>query len=149
MASSRATTVAKYLAGLPAERRATVAAVRRLVRKHLPAGYRETMGFGMICYGVPLSRYPDTYNGQPLCYVGLAAQKSHYALYLMGAYSDPKQHQRLEQAFARAGKRMDMGRSCLRFKRLEDLPMAAIGQVIASTPPKKYIAIYEASRSKS
>ena len=80
MASSSATTVAKYLASLPAERRKVVAAVRKMVLKHLPAGYQETMGWGMICYGIPLETYPDTYNGQPLCYTALAAQKNHYAL---------------------------------------------------------------------
>jgi hypothetical protein len=148
MATSRATTVAKYLAELPPERRKVVAAVRRMVLEHLPAGYRETMGWGMISYGIPLSVYPDTYNGQPLCYAAIAAQKTHYALYLMCAYGDPKQVRALEQAFAKAGKRMDMGKSCLRFKRLEDLPLPAIGKVIASTPPKRYIAIYEASRAR-
>lgn len=148
MASGSATTVAKYLASLPAERRTVVAAVRKLVLKHLPAGYEETMGWGMISYGIPLATYPDTYNGQPLCYAALAAQKSHYALYLMGPYSDSKQVAALEKAFAKIGKRMDMGKSCLRFKRLEDLPLEAIGKVIASAPPKKYIAIYEKSHPR-
>jgi uncharacterized protein YdhG (YjbR/CyaY superfamily) len=146
MASSRATTVAKYLAELPPERRKVVAAVRKMVLEHLPEGYQETMGWGMISYGIPLSVYPETYNGQPLCYAAIAAQKSHFALYLMGAYADSKQYKALERAFARAGKRMDMGKSCLRFKQIDDLPMAAIGKVIAGTPPKKYIAIYEANR---
>jgi len=148
MASSPATTVAKYLASLPAERRKVVAAVHTMVLKHLPAGYQETMGWGMICYGIPLKVYPDTYNGQPLCYAALAAQKNHYALYLMCAYADTKQYSALEKAFEKAGKRMDMGKSCLRFKRLEDLPLEAVGKVIASAPPKQYIAIYEASRPK-
>ena len=149
MVMSKATTVAKYLAALPPERRAVVAAVRNLVREHLPPGYREAVGWGMITYAIPLSRYPDTYNGQPLCYVGLAAQKNHYALYLMGAYAESRQYQTLKKAFEKAGKRMDMGKSCLRFKRLEDLPLAAVGQVIASTPPKDYIAIFEANRPPS
>ena len=144
MASSSATTIAKYLASLPPERRKVVAAVRRMVLKHLPAGYEETMGWGMICYGIPLETYPHTYNGQPLCYAALAAQKNHYALYLMCAYADSKQVVALEKAFAKAGKRMDMGKSCLRFRRLEDLPLEAVGKVIASAPPRKYIAIYEA-----
>lgn len=148
MVSGSATTVASYLASLPPERRKVVAAVRKVVRKHLPAGYRETMGWGMICYGIPLKTYPDTYNGQPLCYAALAAQKNHYALYLMCAYADAKQYAALKQAFARAGKRMDMGKSCLRFKQLEDLPLDAVGKVIASTPPKKYIAIIETSHPR-
>ncbi len=148
MASNPATTVAKYLASLPPERRKVVAAMRKLVLKHLPAGYKETMGWGMIGYGSPLEVYPDTYNGQPLCYAALAAQKNHYALYLMCAYADTRQYAALEKAFTRAGKRLDMGKSCLRFKEIEDLPLEAIGKVIASTPPKKFIAIYEASRPK-
>jgi uncharacterized protein YdhG (YjbR/CyaY superfamily) len=148
MASSSATTVAKYLASLPPERRKVVAAVRKMVLKHLPAGYRETMGWGMISYGIPLKTYPDTYNGQPLCYAALAAQKHHYALYLMCAYADAKQVAALEKAFAKAGKRMDIGKSCLRFKQLEDLPLEAIGKVIASAPPRKFIAIYEKNRPK-
>jgi uncharacterized protein DUF1801 len=148
MVSSPPTTVAKYLASLPPERRKVVAAVRKVVLKHLPAGYRETMGWGMINYGIPLEVYPDTYNGQPLCYAALAAQKNHYALYLMCAYADPKQVATLEKAYARIGKRMDMGKSCLRFKRLEDLPLEAVGKVIASSPPKKYIATYEKNRPR-
>ena len=148
MASSSATTVAKYLASLPPERRRVVAAVRKMVLEHLPAGYEETMGWGMINYRIPLATYPHTYNGQPLCYAALAAQKNHYALYLMGVYADSKKRAGLETAFAKAGKRMDMGGSCLRFKRLEDLPLEAVGKVIAGTPPGKFIATYEASRPK-
>ena len=148
MPRSSATTVAKYLASLPPERRKVVAAVRQTVVKHMPKGYRETMGWGMICYGIPLEEYPETHNGRPLCYAALAAQKNHFALYLMGAYVDARQVAALEKAFARAGKRMDMGKSCLRFKRLEDLPLPAIAKVIASTPPRKFIAFYEAARAK-
>jgi hypothetical protein len=87
MASSKAATVDAYLAELPEDRRAVVSAVRDVVLRSLPAGYEESMAFGMIGYGVPLARYPDTYNGQPLSYAAIAAQKSYYALYLMGAYS--------------------------------------------------------------
>ena len=89
MAHSNAMTVAAYLAGLPPAVRATVARVRRLVKHHLPGGYREAMNWGAITYEVPLRRYPTTYNGQPLCYVALAAQKGYVSLYLMGAYRSP------------------------------------------------------------
>ena len=149
MVMSRATTVTKYLAELPPERRAVVAAVRKMVLRHLPAGYKEMMAWGAISYGIPLSRYPDTGNGQPLCYAGLAAQKHHYALYLMCAYADSKAYAALAGAFEKAGKRMDMGKSCLRFKRLEDLPLEAVGKVIASMPPEDYIALFEVSRPRS
>src|SRR5918998_6950584 len=114
MAQSAAATVAEYLAELPPARRAVVAAVRDVVRGALPDGYVETMNWGMISYEIPLSRYPTTYNGRPLSYAALAAQKSHYALYLMGACADPAHAAALESAFAAAGKRMDMGKSCLR-----------------------------------
>ena len=143
MATSKAATVEEYLAELPPERREVVSKVRDLVRRHLPKGYNETMSFGMISYGLPLSRYPTTYNGQPLGYVALAAQKNYYALYLMGPYMDAEQGKQLADAFKKAGKKMDMGKSCLRFKKLDDLPLDAVGRAIASTPPEELIAHYE------
>lgn len=146
MSKSDASSVSEYLQELPAERRAVVSAVRDLVLRHLPEGYREMMGWGMITYGVPLERYPNTYNGAPLCYAALAAQKRHYALYLMGAYADPGQTAFLKDAFAKAGKKLDMGKSCVRFRKLEDLPLDALAEVIASTPPERMIEIHEASR---
>ena len=105
------------------------------------------MGYGMIAYTVPLARYPDTYNGQPLCYVALAAQKHHYSLYLTCAYQPGSSAGWLAEQFARAGKRLDMGKSCVRFKSLDDLPLPAIGEFIAATPPEKFIATYEAVRA--
>ena len=147
MAQSTAATVDAYLDELPPDRRAVVSTVRDLVRRHLPDGYREGMSFGMIGWSVPLERYPNTYNGQPLGYVALAAQKSHYALYLTCAYMDPAGEARLRAAFAAAGKKLDMGKSCLRFKRLDDLPLDAIGAIIAETTPEAFIATYEAARA--
>jgi hypothetical protein len=146
MASSKAQTVAAYLKELPADRRAVIAKVRQVVRRHLPKGYSENMGFGMICYGIPLSKYPKTYNGQPLCYAGLAVHKHHNALYLMGAYADPTQGRKLKEGFAKQGKKLDMGKSCIRFKTLDDLPLDVIGASIASTPPAKMIEYVEANR---
>ena len=145
---SRATTVEEYLAELPEDRRAVVSAVRRLVRKHLPKGFRETVTYGMLAYGIPLERYPDTYNGQPLCNVAIAAQKNHFSLYLMGAYQDPAQAAALKDAFKAAGKKLDMGKSCLRFRSVDDLPMEAIGRLIAATSVDDFIARYEASRTR-
>jgi Domain of unknown function (DU1801) len=147
MVSSAATTVDGYLASLPAERRAVVSLVRDVVRSHLPAGYRESMAYGMIGYGIPLERYPDTYNGQPLCFVALAAQKNYYSLYLTCAYNDQEDAQRLKDAFERAGKTLDMGKSCIRFKSADDLPLPAIGELIATVPPEKLIARYEQARA--
>jgi hypothetical protein len=148
MASSKATTVDAYLEELPPERRAIVASVRDLVRRNLPEGYRETMNWGMISYELPLERYPNTYNKQPLGYAALAAQKNNYTLYLTCTYQNDKQRKWLEREFKKAGKKLDMGKSCLHFKRLEDLPLDVIAQAIASTPPDRYIEQYEASRKK-
>ncbi len=148
MARSTAKTVAEYLAQLPEDRRATIAAVRTHVLRHLPQGYEETMSAGMIAYVIPLARFPKTYNGQPLWYAALASQKSYCSLHLMRAYGDPQQTAMLQQAFARAGKKLDMGKACLRFKTVEDLELDAIGAVIASTPPAAYIEIYQKSRKR-
>lgn len=148
MAKSGAATVEAYLAELPEDRRAVVSAVRDVVVRNLPQGYRETVGWGMISYELPLARYPDTYNGKPLAYAGLAAQKNHYALYLTCVYQQPGSDARLEEEFRRAGKKLDMGKSCVRFRRLEDLPLEVIGRVVAGTPPEEFIAQYEASRRK-
>jgi len=148
MVSSRAHTVAGYLAELPAARRKVIAAVRKLVKANIPKGYREVMNWGMIAWEIPLAEYPDTYNGQPLLYVALAAQKNNYALYLTGGYLVPERTRRLQSAYKAAGKKLDMGKSCLRFKGLDDLVPDAIGAAIASTPVAAYIASYEANRKK-
>ena len=146
MKGTAAPTVPQFLASLPPERRKVMAAVRKLVRANVPAGYREAMGYGMIAWTIPLKRYPDTYNGQPLCYVALAAHKTGYSLYLMSAYQDSKEMAFLERAFKTAGKRFDMGKSCLRFRAIEDLPLDAIAKVVAGTSVDAYIARYERIR---
>ncbi len=146
MVSSPAKTVDEYLAGLPDDRRAAIEQVRKLIRKNLPKGYEESVNFGMLTYEIPLKRYPDTYNKKPLGYVALAAQKNYCAIYLFGAYADPEQRKALEDAFAKSGKKMDMGKSCLRFKSPDDLPLDALGKLIAAVPPERMIALYEASR---
>ena len=148
MASSKAKTVEEYLAELPEDRRAVIASVRALVNRHIPDGYVEAMSWGMIAWEVPLSRYPTTYNKQPLSYVALAAQKQYYALYLTTCHENSAQDVVLRNAYADAGKRLDMGKSCLRFKALDDLLPDVIGGVIASTPVDAHIAHYEASRAR-
>ena len=149
MVASKATTVKEYLASLPEDRRKVIAKVRSVIRKHLPKGYEEKVTYGIISYQVPLETLPDTYNGQPLCYAALAAQKNHNSLYLMCAYGDAKQRAKLEQAFKTAGKKLDMGKACVRFKSADDLPLPAIGKLIAAVPPAQYIATYEASRKRT
>lgn len=145
---SDASTVEEYLTELPADRREIVAAVRDVVNAHLPAGYVEGMGWGMITWSVPLERYPDTYNGQPLGYVGLASQKRHLALYLMGVYADPEAEQKLRQRWAATGRKLNMGKSCLRFQWLEDLDLDIIAELVAATPVDDFLSRYEAVRLK-
>jgi len=148
MAKSGAATVEEYLDGLPGERREVVARVREVILRNLPRGYRESMNWGMVCYEVPLEKYADTYNGQPLGYAALAAQKNYIALHLMCAYQDSEMEKKLKEGFAKAGKKLDMGKSCIRFKRLEDLPLEVIGEAVASTPPEKFIEQYEKGRRR-
>jgi Domain of unknown function (DU1801) len=149
MNTTKARTPAAYLAALPADRRKELSRVRQVIRRHLPRGYREVINWGMITYEVPPSRFPKTYNGQPLCYASLGAQKRHLALYLMGAYADSSNGQRLVDGFKKAGKKLDMGKSCIRFQTADDLALDAIGDAISSLPVDQYLAIYEATRPKS
>jgi hypothetical protein len=149
MVRSAATNVDQYLAELPEERRAVMTAVRKLIRKNLPQGYAEAMEMGMIAYVIPLKKYPDTYNGQPLCYVALAAQKNKLSLYLLGAYGSEKKDAELRAAFKAAGKKLDMGKSCIRFRTLEDLELNAVAKAIAGTPPEEFIELYEEARAKT
>jgi uncharacterized protein YdhG (YjbR/CyaY superfamily) len=148
MARSQATTVEQYLDELPPERREVVEAVRDVVLRNLPEGYQETMNWGMISYEVPFSTYPETYNGQPLSYLALAAQKNYYALYLMAAYEQSPQYKFIASEFKKAGKKLDMGKSCLRFRKLDDLPLESIGRVIADVPPAKLIEYQKATRKR-
>ena len=139
--------VEDYLAGLPAERREEIERVRRVVKQNLPAGYVEGVGFGMICYSVPLSVYADTYNKQPLMYAALASQKNYLSLYLMPVYPDNRLERQLRDAFAATGKKLDMGKSCIRFKRADDLPLDAIGEIVAAVPMDRWIEIARSARS--
>jgi hypothetical protein len=129
-----------YLAKLPDDRRAAITTLYKLVKKNLPKGYAESLAYGMLSWEVPLSVYPDTYNKKPLMYAALASQKSHMAIYLLGAYGIVEVRKKLEADFAKAGKKLDMGKSCLRFKKLDDLPLDAVARAIAATPMDKYVA---------
>ena len=148
MPRSKATTVTEYLDRLPEATRKTLAKVRQVVNKNLPKGYKETMAYGMIGWGVPLSRLPNTYNGLPLCYAGLAAQKNYNSLYLLAAYGDARQKAKLVEGFRKAGKKLDMGKSCIHFRTVEDLPLDTIAEVVASIPAEAYIKVYENSRRR-
>lgn len=148
MVSSSATTVKQYLAELPDDRREAITRAYQLVRKHLPKGYVEGMAYGMIGWCVPLSRYPDTYNKQPLGYVALAAQKNYNTLYLMSAYAKSAAEKALRDGFREAGKKLDMGKCCIRFRKFDDLATEPIGQAIAMLSPEEFIAVYEESRKR-
>ncbi len=148
MVSRAATTVTQYLAELPADRRAAVKGVRDIVKKNLPEGYREAMNWGMIAYEVPLARYPDTYNGQPLMYAAIASQKNYCALYLTNVYQDKELSARLKAAFKDAGKKLDMGKSCIHFHAADDLPLDMIGEIIRTTSVDEHIAKHEKNRKK-
>ena len=143
---SEATTVEQYLAELPPDRREAITAIRAVILKNLPRGYEEGMGYGMIGYFVPHAVYPAGYHcdpRQPLPFASLASQKNHMALYLMCAYGDPDYEQWLRDAWMAAGKKLDMGKSCIRFKRLEDVPLKVVGQAIKKVPVNRLIAFYE------
>ncbi len=148
---SEATDADTYLAELPPDRAEVIGAVRETVRSHLPAGFVELMDFGMVTYAVPLERYPDTYNGHPLVLAALASQKRHMALYLMGLQGDDEAWFRARYAESppgRAGVRLDLGKSCLRFTRLEQVPLDLVGDTIARHQVDEWIARYEASRAR-
>jgi hypothetical protein len=149
VASMTASTVAQYLAALPAERRAALSAVRKTINKNLPEGYEEGMQFGMIGWYIPLARYPETYNGQPLCMAALASQKGSNSLYLMTVYGDKTLDKRFRAGFKAAGKKLDMGKSCVRFKTADALALDVIGDAIAAIPVDMYIASYEKARAKT
>jgi hypothetical protein len=140
---SDAVTVESYLAGLPDDRREAIAAVRDVVLRHLPEGFEEVMQYGMISYVVPLERFPDTYNGSALTVASLANQKRHMALYLMGVYGEDGAQEWLRERWATTGKELDMGKSCLRFKRLDDLALDVVGEAITRTSVDDLIAVHE------
>lgn len=140
---SEAATVEEYLASLPEERRQATEAVRKVVLANLPDGYAETMNWGMIAYEVPLATYPDTYNKRPLMYAGLASHKSYMVLYLTSVYVLPGAAEEFERAYRATGRRYDMGKSCVRFRRLDDLPLDLVGRTIAAVDVPTFIQHFE------
>ena len=145
---SNASTVKAYLQELPKDRKAAIEKVRSTILKYLPKGYEEVMNWGMITYQVPLKYYPDTYNKKPLMYAALASQKNHMAVYLTGIYIDKKHQQEFEKAYQETGKKYDVGKSCVRFKKIEDLPLNLIGKSIASLDMEKFVALVKKNRNK-
>lgn len=140
---SAAKTVEQYISELPQERKKAIKAVRQTILDNLPQGYQETMNWGMISYEVPLETYPDTYNKKPLMYAALASQKNHMAIYLSGIYINDEKRKEFELAYKETGKRFDIGKSCVRFRKLEDLPLEVIGKAISSIPVDKFVYFYK------
>jgi hypothetical protein len=142
----KSTTVKAYLDALPRERRAAIQKVRKVILDNLPKGYEEMPSRGMLMYSVPLSVLPKTYNGQPLCYVALASQKQYMSVYLMPLYGDKNTEQWFRDQFKERGRKLDMGKSCVRFTAVDDLPLDVIGEVVRKYPMEQWVSLYEQSR---
>jgi hypothetical protein len=150
--SAKPATVKDYLAALPDDRRKALQAVRDVIRRNLDPKYEEGIQYGMIGYYVPHKVYPDGYHcdpKQPLPFASIASQKNHMAIYMMCIYGSPAEEQHFRKAWAKSGKRLDMGKSCVRFKKLEDVPLDVLGAAIKRATSKRFIAAYEASRDAS
>ncbi|MCH8906421.1 MAG: DUF1801 domain-containing protein [Candidatus Heimdallarchaeota archaeon] len=153
MVKSNADTVEQYLDELPDDRKQAMAVVREIILEQLPDGYEETMQWGMISYVIPLKIFPDTYNKLPLGYVSLASQKNYMTVYLNNIYSSKEATEWFYSEYDKSGKKIDMGKSCVRFKKLEDLPLQLIGQAIAKDSVENFLKLYKdaqkmAKRSK-
>lgn len=144
---SKAQTIQEYLSDLPNDRLEAIETVRDVILDNLPEGFDEVMNWGMITYQVPLERYPDTYNKKPLMLAALASQKNHMAVYLTGVYASDDSRNEFLAAYKETGKRVDMGKSCVRFRKLEDLPVELIGAAIAEYSVDEFIDLTEKARS--
>mgnify|MGYP000471675009 CR=1 FL=1 len=138
---SKADTVKQYLNELPNDRKKEISIVRQTILENLPDGYDEVINWGMITYEVPLETYLNTYNGKPLMYAALASQKNHMAVYLMGCYMSPEIRKKFENAYKKSGKKFDAGKSCIRFRKVDDLPLRLIGEIIGSMSVNKFIKL--------
>lgn len=148
---SKAKTVKDYLAELSEDRRAGILAVRKVILANLPKGYQEGIQWGMICYSVPLALYPRGYGENkevPLPYVALASQKNYMAVYLMNIYTKDGGESWFAKEYKATGKKLDMGKGCVRFKKVDDLPLELIGKAVALNSVKEWIATYAKSREK-
>jgi uncharacterized protein YdhG (YjbR/CyaY superfamily) len=147
---STAATVDEYLTSLPEERRAVITDLRKAIKKNLPKGFQEVMSYGMIGWVVPHSMYPDGYHCDPklpLPFMNVASQKNHIAVYHMGVYSSGPVLEWFQAEWPKhSSRKLDMGKSCIRFKKPEDVPVALIGQLASKMTPQQWIDIYESSK---
>ncbi len=144
---SKATTVDQYLKELPEDRKKAMTELRKVVSKNLPKGFKEGMGYGMMGYDVPHSKYPDGYHcdpTQPLPFMGMASQKNFIAVYHMGIYADPKLLKWFTDEYTKQVKgKLDMGKSCIRFKKPDQIPFKLIGELASKMTPDDWIKLYE------
>ena len=145
---TQSATVPEFLAQLAPDRRQEVERVRAEIRRHLPPGYEEAISKNMLVYQVPLDKYSDTYNGHPLWYVALASEKSYLSLHLMPIYGDGALAARLVDGFKAAGKTLDRGKACIRFQTASDLALDTVGQIVASIPTDRWIAVAQVARRR-
>ena len=149
--ASKPTTVKEYIDGLPEDRRKAIRKVRAAINRRLPKGYKEGIQYGMIGWFVPHSKYPGGYHcdpKQPVPFAGLASQKNYMSLYLMCIYGDEKQRKWFEKEWKKTGLKLDMGKSCIRFKKVEDLPLDLIAEAIARVPVEQFLGHYENAIAK-
>ncbi|MEZ6235542.1 MAG: DUF1801 domain-containing protein [Phycisphaerales bacterium] len=143
---SKAATVEQYLAELPPERRESIQSVREVILRNLGAGYKEGMAYGMIGYVVPHSIYPPGYHCDPklpLTFASLASQKNYMAVYIMSLYGPGSDEAWFRDAWAATGKKLDMGKCCVRFRTLDDAALGVIGEAIRRMPVERWIEFYE------
>ena len=146
MVQSKAVSVSQYLEELPEDRRIAISKIRDVILASVDDGIEEVMSYGMIGYHVPLRIYPSGYHCNPkvpLPYMSLASQKNHMAIYMMGLYMDPVDTAWFTTAWRATGKRLNMGKSCVRFNRVEDVPLELLAEAVQRMPSKRYITIYE------
>lgn len=144
---SKATTVDAYIAELPEDRKKAMSELRKVIKKNIPKGFKEGMGYGMMGWSVPHSLYPPGYHCTPelpLPFIGIASQKNFIAVYHMGVYADPKLLKWFTAAHAKtSSKKLDMGKSCMRYKKPEDIPYDLIGELASKMTVDDWIEIYE------
>jgi hypothetical protein len=149
---STAKTPTEYLESLPEDRKKAMTELRKVIRKNIPKGFSEEMGYGMMGYAVPHSMYPDGYHcdpKQPLPFIGIASQKNFIALYHMGIYADEKLLAWFVKEFPKHSKaKLDMGKSCVRFKKPDQIPYELIAELVKKMTPQQWIALYESKMKR-
>jgi hypothetical protein len=143
------TTPEDYIASLPPGRREAITQVRAVINANLPQGYQEGMLYGIISWYVPLESFSDTYNKQPLTLAGLASRKNNMTLYLNNVYGNPTTERWFKNRWAETGKKLNMGKSCVYFRKIEDLPLDVVAEVIAREPLDQFVTYYEKVRGSS